>query len=393
LNRWDANWNCRLTQFFGEYPKEMQDAGPAEWQNQVGTGAFILTEYVKDSYVICDRNPNYWETVTINGKEYQLPFVDRIIQPIVVDPATQIAALRTAKIDMHTEDPMTYVESLAQTNPDLLRYKYLLGDYKLVSLKCDSTYFSDRDVRRAMMIGTDLNAICEALYVDGMIHGHPLNANTGDIYTPIDELPASTALLFEYNPTLAKQMLADAGYPDGFSIELVTLSDPDFQDAASMLAGYWEKIGVTTKLVTMERAQHTNIRTTREYQDAFLWNTGSGFAPGACNLGYWGDPALSFMNNAKWNWDGTEDPTYSERFLEMQEETDYAKAVALAKQLCIELNDGAAYIPLANPYMNCMTWPWVKNYYGEQNCGFVNYSAMENRIWIDQDMKTEMGYK
>ena len=76
------------------------------WDSAVGTGPFILSKYVEGAYVMYDRNPDYWLTTTIDGKEYELPFIDTVIYPIIPDESTQIAALRTAQLDWWPRVPM-----------------------------------------------------------------------------------------------------------------------------------------------------------------------------------------------------------------------------------------------------------------------------------------------
>jgi len=244
-----------------------------------------MDEYVEDAYVTMVRNPIYWQKTTIDGKEYQTPFIDKLIQPIIADPSTQLAALRTGKADIHTSVKMMYEDSLAVTNPDMLTYKYLLANSRLVSLKGSSKYFSDVNVRRAMSIGTDRQAIVDAVFMEGEPHCFPLNSDTPLVYTPLEELPESTKMLFDYDPDLAKQMIIDAGYPDGFAIELVIRADPEFQDMGAMLAAMWGEIGVTTTLKTLDTPLHDLVRDAHTYDDAYLWETGLSIVPGHIGVG------------------------------------------------------------------------------------------------------------
>ena len=64
---------------------------------------------------------------------------------------------------------------------------------------------------------------------------------------------------------------------------------------------------------------------------------------------------------------------------------------ALIKQLGVKIIDNADSIGV---YPNLLTtyWPWVKNYYGEVDCGHDNVSAMLQTLWIDQPLKKKMGF-
>ena len=101
-------------------PPEMIAAGADTWENQVGTGPWMLKEYVVGSHMTYVRNPEYWDTTTIDGVEYQLPFIDELIWPIIPDQPSQIAARRTRALDFMMPVPNVYWHNLDQTAPELL---------------------------------------------------------------------------------------------------------------------------------------------------------------------------------------------------------------------------------------------------------------------------------
>lgn len=168
FDRYDGTW----LEFLGYnylsaiVSPESVEAGVADWRNQVGTGPFILTNHVVGSYVSYKRNPDYWRTTTINGVEYQLPFLDTLVQPIIVDIETKVAALRTGKLDWTEAVRMYYKDSLAQTSPDLITQKYVAADLQTLrfqTLNPDVPTY-DKNVRRALMIGTDMQAFVAAIH-------------------------------------------------------------------------------------------------------------------------------------------------------------------------------------------------------------------------------------
>ncbi|GAI54812.1 unnamed protein product, partial [marine sediment metagenome] len=48
--------------------------------------------------------------------------------------------------------------------------------------------------------------------------------------------------------------------------------------------------------------------------------------------------------------------------------------------------------PLGTAYCLSAYWPWLKNYYGELECGYFDYAPMQSSLWIDETMKDELGY-
>jgi peptide/nickel transport system substrate-binding protein len=322
----------------------------------------------------------------VDGEEYQLPFVDKVVQPLIVDPLSQLAALRTGQVDWHTSVKLQYEEEFDRTNPGMLKYKYLLANLRLVGWKSTpESRFDSRELRRAMMVGTDIDTIIENVFMEGEKHVFPFNENSPQVFTPMDQMPASVQELFDYDPDQAKRMLADAGYPDGLEIELVIRTDPDFRDIGELLASQWAKFGVKTSLKTLEVTLHDNMRGTHDYKDGFLWETGASIIPGHASVGL-------FFEGRRYNMADYNNPTYNEMYLAAEAEMDQDKQNDMVRELSIMLLDDAPYLPLGSPYQISMTWPWVQNYYGEVETGFINYEPMINRIWIDQVMKKDMGY-
>ncbi|MBL8673852.1 MAG: hypothetical protein JNL07_03110, partial [Rhodospirillales bacterium] len=89
-----AEWDYRFGwgYYSGIYPKEVSDAGMANWKNANGSGPFMLTDFVSGNSNTYTKNPVYWDKERIGGKEYQLPFVDKVVYRTIKDEATWITA-------------------------------------------------------------------------------------------------------------------------------------------------------------------------------------------------------------------------------------------------------------------------------------------------------------
>jgi ABC-type transport system substrate-binding protein len=279
---------------------------------------------------------------------------------------------------------LKFEETLADTNPELLKYEHLLTTASFVALKCTSEYFSDRDIRRAMMIGTDMAGIGEAIYGKYDISGFPVYPDTPGVYVPMAERPASAQELFDYDPEKARQMIADAGYPEGFKIEMVCGTTGDYPDMSSLFVGMWEEIGVEVELIPMESAALSQISYTHEYKDCILAGRTTA------------NPIRTFqaigLPGQIWNRAVYESDRYVELWEEAAQSTDVPKRNALLRELGLFFLEEVAYVPVPHAYALTYTWPWVKNYYGEQDCGYANIAPLMATMWIDEDLKAEMGY-
>ena len=361
------------------------NGGADNWKNQCGTGPFELTDYVAGSYASYTKNPNYWGSTTINGTQYQTPFVQTLIYPIIIDESTRISAIRTAKVDMSLEVPMTYKETLNSTSSDLQTFSYLKNSILCVGFNVANPEFSTANVRRALMIGTDLDTIGKAVYPGGYnIDAFPLSPGLGDVWTPIDQMPSSTQELFTYSPTTAKQMLAAAGYPNGFPLTLIIQANATYEDIAALLVSEWAQIGVTVTVQTDSVPSWSGVMVNHNFSDVFMSSTGNGSAatqlgankvfPGAANTANWNDPhAVDLTNQANI----TTDPTAQN---------------TIFKQLNLYILDQCPWIGFPAPDELGTYYPWVKNYYNEVEGGDYNYTPITRLIWIDQNLKKSLGY-
>ena len=110
-----------------------------DWENVIGTGPFLITDYVSGSIIKFERNPNYWQNDPLNPGN-QLPYVDEVKIMIMTDPSTRLAALRSAQLDYIANDRVPIykedADSLMATNPELLWSKYFV-----LSARSASSFF------------------------------------------------------------------------------------------------------------------------------------------------------------------------------------------------------------------------------------------------------------
>ena len=377
LNNYTANWDFLVgggMDMGAIQPQEMATANaPGEdWRNSVGTGPFILTDYATGVGATYTKNPNYWGSVTIGGQSYKLPFIQTLYYPIIADPSTELAAIETGKIDWDPYQNMTNSSTLTSTAPTVIQNKYLYGkvdDFRMNRL--NSKIVNQKTVRQALMIGTDLQTISNLLYNGGPIVSWPLGPQVPG-FTPLAQLPAADQKLYTYSPTVAKQMLASAGYPNGFTIQLDV--DAAHQDLANAVANMWTQIGVTLTInvldTTSMAAAHDNVT----YQDMLYEN-------------YTVVNPLTVLDLV----DGTRlgaNYLNTEPFLAMYNtaaaETNPTTRTADEQQLAVAMLDDVGQLAFAQTYnINCYQ-SWVKNYYNELDTGYYDQMPMIKQIWISK---------
>jgi len=354
-----------------------------EWQNQVGTGPFMMTDLVPGTSAYFERNDNYWQKDPIGtGKGNQLPYLDGIRILIISDTSSQLAALRTGKIDRLGDLSHDIWAQLTKTSPQLKYQKHVSGPWA-ISMRQDNPAlpFSDKNVRHALMMGIDFQMIVDEYYEgDAEILAWPLAYAKGydKAYMPLEEMPESVQELYSYKPEKAKQLLTDAGYPDGFTTKIICASVPAWVDYLSIIKDMWSLIDVDVSLELVEMGAFFNTLMRRQY-DEMLYGFFVQPGPYAQLLPFQGSNTF----NRSWVNDARVNETYNE--ILKYNLIDQAKVDQLHREIMPYVLGQAWYIPGVGQNLYTFWQPWLKNYHGE---GLIGYKpSWIHYVWIDQDLK------
>ena len=229
---WFAN-NMHQIFIMDKESTESRDPGDV-MVKAIGTGAYKFVEWVKGSYIRMEANADYWEGA---------PPINKVeIRPIT-ESSTRFAALVSGQVDIVTGVPVELFDKVKQ-NPKLqvvsrpARRSIFLG----IGNKQGSPT-ADTRVRKAMYM-----AINEDEIIAKIMRGHA---------TPAAQVPDpptigynATIKRLAYDPEMAKKLLKEAGYENGFDITLTGPNDRYVQDAkiAEAVARYLAKVGIRVKL-------------------------------------------------------------------------------------------------------------------------------------------------
>ncbi len=391
-----------MLDYMNIYPKDAVEfyGDMNDWENSIGTGPFILTDYVSADSITYVRNNNYWGTNPVGpGEGDQLPYVDGVETYIVPDNATQDALLMAGEIDILAITDPERAQYFIDNYPQLEYIKYL-DDYAspIISMRTDKEPYSDARVRQALMLAIDNQRILDELYAgEGLLLKWPIMYYEAykDAYVPLEDLEddmievlpgelISVADLYGYNPELAKRLLTEAGYPDGFSAEIMVYNLPHFLDPITMVVAMWKEVGVDVEIVPLDFTTWTARLGTRTY-DHMLAGIYSGIGsymkginwsgPGMFNSSYIDDPVLNAARDEM-----------------LAAFPDEAAMDAIHRDLMPYLLKHVYVLGLPAGHYYLFWWPWVQNYNGEGSVGYYNTGNYIQYIWIDQEMKEDMGY-
>jgi len=209
-------------------------------QHPVGTGPFKFVEAVRNDHVTVEANTNYW-----GGR----PKVDRIVFQVVPESATRMLQLERNQVQILADVPPSDY-SRVTGNKDLRMYTQAGLTILYVGMSTDTAPFTDKRVRQAMNYAVDKDAINKGLY------GGAPTASQG--MPPVLWGFAKDVKPYPYDAAKAKSLLAEAGFANGFTADMMVYSNPRGYNPVGgaklgeAVQGYLAKVGVTAKITQYE---------------------------------------------------------------------------------------------------------------------------------------------
>jgi peptide/nickel transport system substrate-binding protein len=391
MSEWCADWPYRIA--WGYYDaiqapeQEKAPGGANRWENATGTGPFMITEYKDGHSQTYTKNPNYWDSDVINGKKYKLPFADKIYIPIIKDEQTAISSFRSGKLDMIALN-WKYVDELKKSLPQVIWQKVLGGGNYTVALRMDQKPFNDIRVRRAVNMAINRKEMIDKFWGgNAEMHTYPFPPAFKDVYTPLDKLPPSARELFIYNPEKAKKLLAEAGYPNGFSFRAqIPNTTQEGMDVGAMVVSYLDKIGVKLELEPLDYGLYLTRMLKKNHSEGYFFSNDHGNPTAGIRK--------NFLTGQTWNPHMMADPYMDKTWQDAIENPKLTEKQVMEtmKKLAVYALDQAPCIVLPTAYYYQGWWPWLKNFYGESYVGAQRSGPIWARVWIDQELKKKMGY-
>lgn len=219
-------------------PKYLARTGPGKFGlAPVGTGPFRSRAFRADEYAQFEAFGDYW------GAK---PRVAGVVMRQIREASSRVAALEAGEVEMAYEIPVEQVDRLRNRTFNVVTS--VVGASYLVNLKTTAAPLDDVRVRRALNFATDAVAINDALLfgLSRPLPGQMVGPNATGYNPDIKAYP--------YDPARARQLLTEAGHPNGFRIRFEGSSGRFYKDKeiAETVCGQWAKVQVTCDLVLLE---------------------------------------------------------------------------------------------------------------------------------------------
>jgi peptide/nickel transport system substrate-binding protein len=315
----------------------------------------------------------------------------------MTEEATRLAALRSGKLDLVGIPGISQIksidqaESLRKTSPDLKQWPFFLRSETIYYMNVNNPHFSDKRVRIALQKALPLEEINNG-YFKGQGNWIP-HGMVGDslkgYYIPYEQWPKALQEEFAYDPQEAERLLDEAGYPrgaDGIRFKTHVLHY-EVQDIAypELVTEYWRRIGVEAQIWTPPFTEAIALASQMKFE---------AIRNGEGGHHYFGEHLVTrFWGGAKvWNVIVAKDPEFDKMIDALRAANDletYQKIFREADMYAIKKH-WFIWGPDA-PHFH-VSQPWLKGYNGEIWFGFVNRNPLLAHLWVDQELKKEMGF-
>jgi ABC-type transport system substrate-binding protein len=320
-----------------------------EWARAhcIGTGAFTVSEWVRDDHITFVKNPNYWQ----KGK----PYLDKIIMTAIADPMVASAKLQAGEADMWADtSSMNDIMDLKTKNFNLVEGPGMFM-VMMFSDMDQASPLSNVKVRQAITYALDRTTIAKTLG-QGMFEPLTQMAPTKSpgYNKGFDPYP--------YSVDKAKALLTEAGYPNGFTIKILGASGGTINDVMALFKHYLGLVNITVEPDVADLGRYFGALFGRDKGgwDGLCYSA-SGINPDGSDLFvHYGPNPMTFATPNIFKsqayidlCNAAIDPKYNSA-------VEAAPAIQAALKQC---DTDALFIPLWRTYEASIVWPYVHTDY------------------------------
>ena len=281
-----------------EYAEAMLKAGTPDLtvSAPIGTGPFSFVSYQKDTAVRFRAFPDHWAKAA--GLADRTAQVSDLVFVITTDAAVRFAKVKSGECQI-ARYPNPGDLAALRTDPNLEVLSGTIADMSFLAFNNEKKPFDDRRVREALVYATNIPAIIDAVYLGTAKQTAAQVPPT--LWAHHDGLKPRP-----YDPAKAKELLAAAGFPNGFkttlwAIPVVRAYMPNGRRAAELIQADWAKVGVEAQIVSYEWGEYLKRARQGEHEIAMLGYTWDYPDPSQILTSGWScDAAKTGNNRARW---------------------------------------------------------------------------------------------
>ena len=327
---------------FSALPQKLVEAqGDDFFTKPVGSGPFAVSSYEPETEVDLVRNDNYYGT---------MPKIKNVQIKVITNDNTRVLALQSGDVDI-IENPPGNLTKQIEANPKLQVQEFDSTRVDFIEINGKDEHFSDVRVRQAVRAAVDLGQINKLAYDDAGVAATSFMPYKMLFWN--DSLPEPAVDLDK-----AKQLMADAGYADGFSTNLITVSgDAAGAAQAVVVKDSLAKIRIDVKIESYELVTAYDKERNGEYGLGERYWTNDIIDPD--EVVTFGVDVEAGANSFNTGWS---DPEAAQLAIDARSESDEAKRGEMYNRIQEIVYEQTPYLPLNYPPFRYATGKWVQGF-------------------------------
>lgn len=285
----------------------------------VGTGPFRYVSSQIDDHILLEANPEYWEE--------GLPYLANVTYRVVLEDPTKIIGLRTGDLDIIDTVPAADADSVAR-DPDINYLEIPGTGTRMMAFALNAEEpLRDKRVRQALSYAVNREAMIMALQFGQAIPARgPFAPTRGVTYHPGIER-------YGYDPDLARELLAEAGYPDGFEMTINVINRTADRAWAEAIQGFYADVGVDVTILAEEQVSLNEKWLGTTDFPSYIGSWGAGL------INPDGDLVRAFDSEGWWNHAGYANPEVDaliDQILQTFDQEERGRLYREAQELIVE---------------------------------------------------------
>jgi peptide/nickel transport system substrate-binding protein len=329
-------------------------------KNPVGTGPFVLGEWVKDDHITLRRFDGYWEQGA-DGKP--LPYLDGINTRFIPDTTTALLELRAGTLDFLNVAPKDVPS--AKSDPNLVYWEHPWNwSAKVLGLNAKNGIFANNlKLRQAFAHAINYDALIKTIAPDT---GAPARGP----WSPNQPGWDDSAPAYKYDSARAKQLLAEAGQKEGVEVRMLTFTFPEYLQAAEVYQTMVAESGFKLVIDPLERLAWIAKAQKFEGWEIAFWGWGSVADPDTISR--------NLVSTGLGNWSGVANKERDELMAQGRSSYDPARRAEAYKKVWQTVYDEAHILFTYQNYQNLTMQKHVQGLSTE----WVDWEARE--AWLNK---------
>jgi peptide/nickel transport system substrate-binding protein len=210
-------------------------------QEGIGTGPFKLVEYVPNDRIEFEKFDGYWNP--------DLPHLGTMTQKVLLDPSTRVAALRSGEVGASFLEADSALRLMDDPNVNVVKGLFSAPRVLQFTLKNEGKPWEDKRVRQAINHAVNRQDVIDKVEAGQAVWSGVIPPGYGDWFIPQEELKED---FYKFDLEKAKNLMADAGYSDGFKVTCHTIANHAAERTSEVMKEHLRAINIDVDIIAEE---------------------------------------------------------------------------------------------------------------------------------------------